>query len=47
MKGFGEKHQPHKKKSNDNNQKNSDEKIINTALKLHSSGNFLEAKKIL
>ena len=45
MKGFGEKHQPPKKKSNDNNQKNSDEKIINTALKLHSSGNFLEAKK--
>ena len=45
MKGFGERHQTPKKKANDNNQKTSDEKIINTALKLHSKGNFLEAKK--
>ena len=36
MKGFGERHQTPKKKANDNNQKMSDEKIINTALKLHS-----------
>ena len=45
MKGFGEKHQTPKKKSNDNNKKTFNEQTINIALKLHSEGNFLEAKR--
>ena len=45
MKGFGEKHENPKKKSNDNNQKKFNEQIINIALKLHSEGNFLKAKR--
>ena len=45
MKGFGEKHQTPKKKSNENNKKTFNEQTINIALKLHSEGNFLEAKR--
>ena len=45
MQGFGEKHQTPKKKSNDNNKKTFNEQTINIALKLHSEGNFLEAKR--
>ena len=45
MKGFGEKHQTPKKKSNDNNKKTFNEQTINIALKLHSEGNLLEAKR--
>ena len=45
MKGFGEKHHTPKKTKNYNNQKTINEQIINIALKLHSGGNFLEAKR--
>ena len=44
MKGFGEKHHTPNKKSNDN-KKTFNEQKINLALKLHSEGNFLEAKR--
>ena len=45
MKGFGEKHQTSNKKLNNNNQEKFNDQIINNALKLHSEGNFLEAKR--
>ena len=45
MKGFGEQHKTPKKKNIDKNQKKINAQIINTALKYHSEGNFLEAKK--
>ena len=45
MKGFGEKYQNPKKKSNDNNQRKFNEQIINIGLKLHSEGNLFKAKR--